>query len=111
MLGIAPIGVLDAVLWHAAVQEDAETLIIDDVYHVEVYEAMAKRWPHLRFVRVNVPRSVQHSMLRSDPSANAVAADRHELDEGHPPRAAGLPEPGLRSCCSRGRARADCARS
>lgn len=56
---------LDAVLEHARVPEDARTLVVDDVYHVAVFEALRERWQHLRFVSVDLPESVRRSLLHS----------------------------------------------
>jgi hypothetical protein len=73
-------GFLDAVLRHADVPENAEKLIIDDVYHVEVFEAMAARWPHVRSIEVNAPLAVQREGTGSEAIASTVTTDRHELD-------------------------------
>lgn len=62
---------LRRVLEEAAVAPGAETLVIDDIYHVEVYEALARRWPHLTFVALEVPQSLTSQLGPVKPAAVA----------------------------------------
>lgn len=56
-------GFLQAVLDHAEIPSDARNLIIDDVYHVAVFEALRDRWQGLRFTTVDLPESVRRGLL------------------------------------------------
>jgi hypothetical protein len=56
-------GFLQAVLNHAQIPSGAGSLIIDDVYHVAVFEALRDRWQGLRFTTVDLPESVRRSLL------------------------------------------------
>lgn len=71
---------LDEVLAHAKVPADAQTLVVDDVYHVPVYEALKKRWDHLDFVFVDLPKSVRSRVLTS----RGLSAEEVEEVEKHP---------------------------
>jgi hypothetical protein len=50
---------LSEVLANATIPSGASTLIIDDVYHAEVFDAIKKRWQHLQFVTVGWPDSMR----------------------------------------------------
>lgn len=52
-------GFLDAVLEHAALPPHSETLLIEDVYHAAVFEAINERWGHMRFVSIDIPESMR----------------------------------------------------
>lgn len=56
-------GFLEAVLDHAQIPSGAQSLIIDDVYHVAVYEALRERWQSLRFTTVVLPESIRRNLL------------------------------------------------
>ena len=56
-------GFLQAVLDHAEVPIRAENLIIDDVYHIAVFEALRARWPGVRFTSVELPESVRRGLM------------------------------------------------
>lgn len=71
---------LDAVLLHAGVSADAQTLIVDDVYHVSVFEAIQRRWGHLRFVKVDLPPSVRHALESTPTTAGTASIEESELD-------------------------------
>jgi len=57
-------GFLQAVLDHARIPSEAHSLIVDDVYHVAVFEALRGRWPSVRFTSVDLPESIRRSLLR-----------------------------------------------
>jgi chloramphenicol 3-O-phosphotransferase len=73
-------GFFDAVLEHANTPPDAETLIIDDVYHLAVFEAIEQRWDHLAFVKVNVPKSMERALERPSAPQELETVDERELD-------------------------------
>ncbi len=52
-------GFLDAVLKHAALPRHPETLLIEDVYHAAVFEAINDRWRHMQFVSIDIPASMR----------------------------------------------------
>lgn len=54
---------LEAVIDHAEIPAGAKSLIIDDVYHVAVFEALRERWQGLRFTTVDLPESVRRELL------------------------------------------------
>lgn len=54
---------LEAVLDFAQIPADAESVVIDDVYHVAVFEALRERWQGLTFTTVDLPESVRRSLL------------------------------------------------
>lgn len=56
-------GFLEAVLDHAQIPPGAQNLIIDDVYHLAVFEALRERWPGLRFTTVELPESIRRDLL------------------------------------------------
>ena len=55
---------LGEVLAHSNVPVDATTLVLDDVYHVEVFDAIKRRWDHLKFVTVSLPDSMRLELWR-----------------------------------------------
>lgn len=57
---------LAAVLEHADIPNDATTLVVDDVYHLEVYEALRARWQHLMFASVQLPETSRRSLLHDE---------------------------------------------
>jgi hypothetical protein len=80
-------GFLDAVLAHAALPPHPETLLIDDVYHAEVFDAINKRWRHMQFVSVDVPESMRQRGATSYGATRDSTLDRELralLDEHHP---------------------------
>lgn len=54
---------LEAVLHYAQIPSGAQSLIIDDVYHVAVFEALRERWQGLRFTTVDLPESLRRRLL------------------------------------------------
>lgn len=54
---------LESVLDHARIPSSAQNLIIDDVYHLAVFEALRERWPGLRFTTVELPESIRRNLL------------------------------------------------
>jgi hypothetical protein len=81
-------GFLDAVLKHAELPPHPETLLIEDVYHAAVFEAINERWGHMRFVSIDIPESMRE---REGSSGNIreSALDRELrtlLDEHQPER-------------------------
>lgn len=56
-------GFLEAVLDYAQIPSGAQSLIVDDVYHVAVFEALRGRWQGLRFTTVNLPASTRRHLL------------------------------------------------
>jgi hypothetical protein len=82
-------GFLDAVLEHAALPPHPETLLIEDVYHAEVFEAINERWGHMRFVSVDIPESMRQRDARSSGEIRESTLDRALrtlLDEHQPER-------------------------
>jgi hypothetical protein len=54
---------LEQVLEHADGPPDADTLIVDDIYHDEVLQALENRWDHLYFAGFKVREPVHVAML------------------------------------------------
>jgi hypothetical protein len=82
-------GFLDAVLEHAALPPHPETLLIEDVYHAEVFEAINERWGHMRFVSVEIPESMRQRDARPSGEIRESTLDRELrtlLDEHQPER-------------------------
>jgi hypothetical protein len=82
-------GFLDAVLKHAALPRHPETLLIEDVYHAEVFEAIKKRWGHMRFLSVDIPESMRQRDARSSGEIRESTLDRELrtlLNEHQPER-------------------------
>jgi hypothetical protein len=73
-------GFFAAVLEHANTPSDAETLIIDDVYHLPVFEAIEQRWDHLAFVKVNLPESLKRTLESQSAPQEGETLDELELD-------------------------------
>jgi hypothetical protein len=87
-------GFLAAVLEHAEVPADTRTLVIEDVYHVPVFDAIKRRWNHLHFVNAELPPAMGPQILR-EPGFDQGAAEQvkpgnldhavEELEKAHPP--------------------------
>jgi hypothetical protein len=73
---------LSAVLTNSTIPSDASTLIIDDVYHAEVFDAIKRRWGHLDFVTVGLPDSMRRQLLRKQavPDAEVQASKANPLE-------------------------------
>jgi predicted metal-binding protein len=73
---------LDEVLAHARVPVDAETLVVDDVYHLAVAEALQGRWGHLRFAFVDLPDAMRERVIasRGVPGDQVKDVERSPLD-------------------------------
>ena len=57
-------GFLDAVLAHASLKsDDVDTLLIDDIYHLEVFDALKERWDQLRFVAIDLPPEMRRRVM------------------------------------------------
>jgi hypothetical protein len=65
---------LDGVLEYAQIPPESNVLVIDDVYHLEVYEAIEARWSHLKFASLTLPPSIQRSLAEQERS------DLHPID-------------------------------
>jgi hypothetical protein len=81
-------GFLDAVLKYAELPPNSETLLIEDVYHAAVFEAISERWGHMRFVSIDIPKSMREREGSSD-DIRESALDlelRTLLDEHQPER-------------------------
>jgi hypothetical protein len=85
---------LSAVLAHSKVPPSAATLIIDDVYHAEVFDAVKRRWGHLKFVTVTPTDSMRRQLSRErdlpdagvqEPEANPLDAAVSNLAAQHQP--------------------------
>ena len=84
---------LSAVLANSTVPPDVSTLIIDDVYHADVFDAIKRRWGHLSFVTVGLPDSMRRQLSGGQlpdteaqaPEANPLDAAVSELATQHPP--------------------------
>lgn len=82
---LGPEGFLNAVLDTADIPNHAETLIIDDIYHPSVFEALKGHWNHLQFVFVDLPESVRRAVLHDDRGLSKEEVDQieaHPLDRG-----------------------------
>jgi hypothetical protein len=55
---------LGEVLAQANVPATATTLVLDDVYHVEVFDAIKQHWDHLKFVTVSLSDSMRRELWR-----------------------------------------------
>jgi len=62
---LGPERFLEEVLKLAAVSPDANKLVIDDIYHVGVFEALRRRWTSLQFVPVDLPESLRRQVFES----------------------------------------------
>lgn len=72
---------LEAVLAHANVPVDTATLVIDDVYHVAVSEALEERWTHLKFASVTLPPTARRSLAGDESRAASQARTVSPLDQ------------------------------
>ncbi len=74
---------LDAVLAHTNIPPGAATLIVDDVYHVEVFDAIKRRWGHLKFVTVDLTDSMRRQLWREEGRTDdeVAALEASPLDE------------------------------
>jgi cytidylate kinase len=70
---------LDAVLAAAEIPDGIETLVIEDVYHLAVFDAIRSRWDHLRFVSAEVPRRMRAAILEE---RGADPDDIEEVEHG-----------------------------
>lgn len=80
-------GFLDAVLDHAALPPNPETLLIEDVYHEAVFEAINHRWDHMRFMSIDIPESMRQRSAEPSAGSQESALDselRTLLDEHKP---------------------------
>lgn len=80
---LGPKAFLDAVLKSAEGPDNATTLIIDDIYHPSVYQALQEHWDHLSFVFVDLPESARRAVARErglDPD-EVDKIERHPLDQ------------------------------
>jgi hypothetical protein len=71
-------GFLDAVLKHAALPPHPETLLIEDVYHEAVFEAINDRWDHMQFMSIAIPESM-HQRGTGSSGENHESALNSEL--------------------------------
>jgi hypothetical protein len=74
---------LTEVLEHSKVPPSATTLIVDDVYHVAVFDAIKRRWGHLRFVTVSLPESMRRQLWREQGRSDeeVAALEQNPLDQ------------------------------
>lgn len=77
---------LDEVIEHARLTNPPEVLVIDDVYHEQVYDAVTRRFPHLKFVAINLPPSVrEHLTAGAERDADPLNIAFAELTRRHQP--------------------------
>jgi dephospho-CoA kinase len=63
---------LDAVIQHADLPSQVDTLVIDDIYHLEVFDALKERWDDLRFVSIDLPEPLRRRMMMEDRHLSAA---------------------------------------
>jgi len=93
---------LEAVLAHANVTASTSTLVIDDVYHLAVFEALEDRWTHLKFASVTLPPTARRGLVGDAPHATAAgpldeaveALERRRTPDRRIPGAAGPDDTG-----------------
>jgi adenylate kinase family enzyme len=73
-------GFLEAVLEHAEVPAGTRTLVIEDVYHVTVFDAIKRYWGHLRFISAELPESMRARVLH-DRGLDSDAIE--QVEHGH----------------------------
>jgi hypothetical protein len=71
------------VLEHSRVLPSATTLIVDDVYHVAVFDAIKRRWGHLKFVTVSLPEAMRRELWRDQGRTDeeVAALEQNPLDQ------------------------------
>jgi hypothetical protein len=76
-------GFLSAVLATSEVPPNATTLIVDDVYHVEVFDEIKRRWGHLKFVTVNLSDSMRRELWQEQGRSDeeVAALEENPLDK------------------------------
>ncbi len=93
---------LEAVLAHANVTASTSTLVVDDVYHLAVFEALEDRWAHLKFASVTLPPTTRRGLVGDAPHATAAgpldeaveALERRRTPDRRIPGAAGPDDTG-----------------
>jgi len=77
---------LSEVLDNSNLPPHPPVLVIDDVYHEQVYDAIKRRFPHLNFVSVNLPPSMrEHLTAKQDQTAHPLDEAFGELTTRHQP--------------------------